>query len=143
MMENYKFSSLINKPAFKRFLKFSIVGGIIFIINTSLLWFVRQVLNVESFFSIWGIFVFVTTCHFLMSNFFAFKDSRMLYRKRIIRYVIYVALSTFIASMIVNAFLTHIANNILLATIVAAAIMMFINFNALNKFVFPKKEAHE
>jgi len=125
---------------FKRFFKFGIVGGTIFITNTSLIWVVRRVLGFESFLSIWGVFLIITVCHFLLNNYFVFRDSNALYKKRILRYIIFLFFSTLMNSLIVNSFLTYVIDNVLYATIVTTAVMFLLNFSVLNKYVFPKSK---
>jgi len=133
-------SAFIKSDDFKKFLRFSIVGGAIFILNTSLQWFVRRILQYESFLSIAIVFVFVALCHFLFNNFFAFKDSTALYKRRIIGYVLYLVVSTFLNSVLLYSFLTFIMDNVLIATASVTAVMMLVNFTILNKFVFKQSE---
>ena len=135
-----RLSAFLRGDLFKRLIRFGIVGGTIFIINTSLIWVVRRVFGFEGFFSIWSVFLIVTVCHFLLNNFFAFKDSNELFKKRIFRYIIFLFFSTLMNSLIVNSFLTYVMDNVLYATVVTTAIMLLINFTILNKFVFPKSK---
>ena len=138
MIQKSRLPAFFHGDLFKRFVRFGLVGGTIFIINTSLIWVVRRVLGFEGFLSIWGVFLIVTVCHFLLNNYFAFKDSNALYKKRILRYIIFLFFSTLMNSLIVNSFLTYVVDNVLYATVVTTAVMLLINFSVLNKFVFPK-----
>ena len=138
MIQKSGLSAFFHGDLFKRFARFVLVGGTIFIINTSLIWVVRRVLGFEGFFSIWGVFLVVTVCHFLLNNYFAFKDSNILCKRRIFRYIIFLLFSTLMNSLIVNSFLTYVIDNVLYATVVTTAVMLLINFSVLNKFVFPK-----
>jgi len=135
-----RISAFIHGDLFKRLFKFGIVGGTIFIINTSLIWFVRRILGFEGFLSIWSVFAIVAICHFLLNNYFAFNDTNELFKKRVLRYIIFLFLSTLMNSLIVNSFLTYVIDNVLYATIVTTAIMLLVNFTILNKFVFPKSK---
>ena len=135
-----RLSAFLRGDLFKRLFRFAIVGGTIFIINTSLIWFVRRVLGFEGFVSIWSVYLIVTVCHFLLNNYFAFKDSDTLFKKRILRYIIFLFISTLMNSLIVNTFLTYVMDNVLYATIVTTAVMLLVNFSILNKFVFPKSK---
>jgi len=133
-----RLSAFLRGDLFKRLIRFGLVGGTIFIINTSLIWFVRRVLGFEGFISIWSVFLIVAVCHFLFNNYFAFRDSNVLFKKRVLRYIIFLFVSTLMNSLIVNSFLTYVIDNVLYATVVTTAIMLLINFSILNKFVFPK-----
>ena len=143
MIQKSGLSAFFHADLFKRLIRFGLVGGTIFIINTSLIWVVRRVLGLEGFFSIWGVFLIVTVCHFLLSNYFAFKDSNALFKKRILRYIIFIFFSTLMNSLIVNSFLSYVIDNVLYATVVTTAIMLLINFFVLNNFVFTKSNEEE
>ena len=132
-----RLSAFLRGNLFKRLIRFGIVGGTIFIINTLLIWFVRRVLGLEGFLSIWSVFIIVAVCHFLFNNYFAFNDSNTLFKKRVLRYILFLFLSTLMNSFIVNSFLTYVIDNVLYATVVTTTIMLFFNFLVLNKFVFP------
>lgn len=130
----------IKSDGFKKFLRFSIVGGTTFIINTFLQWFVRRILLYENFTSIAIVFLFVALCHFLMNNFFAFKDSNALYKRRIIGYALFLVISTLLNSVLLYSFLTFVLDNVLIATTSVTAVMMLVNFTILNKLVFKQSE---
>jgi putative flippase GtrA len=134
-----RIDKLLSSKDMNKFIRFAFVGGTIFVLNTVLQWFVRRVLHLEDIFSIWGVFLLVTVCHFIMNNFFAFKDSNARYKKRISRYVVFVVCSTLANSLLMYSFLTYIADNVLAASVAITGTMMFVNFFILNKLVFYKK----
>ena len=132
--------NFIKSDGFKKFLRFSIVGGTTFILNTLLQWYVRRVLLYEDFIYIAIVFLLVSVCHFLLNNFFAFKDSNALYKRRIIGYILFLTVSTLLNSVFLYSFLTFILDNVLIATTSVTAVMMLINFTILNKLVFKQSE---
>jgi len=139
-MQKLRLSAFFRGDFLQRLIKFGFVGGTIFIINTTLIWVVRRGLGFEGFLSIWGVFLIITVCHFLLNNYFVFRDSNALYKKRILRYIIFLFFSTLMNSLIVNSFLTYVIDNVLYATIVTTAVMFLLNFSVLNKYVFPKSK---
>jgi len=140
-MLHTKLYAFLTGKEFKKFLRFAIVGGATYIINTSLQWFVRRILLFEGFFSIAVVFLFVSLCHFLLNNFFAFRDTDAIYKRRIFGYVFYLAVSTLLNALLLYAFLTYLLDNVPLATAAVTAVMMLINFTLLNRIVF--KESKE
>jgi len=116
-----------------------IVGGTIFILNTSMQWFIRRVLFLESFFAISIVFIISAICHFLLNNFFAFKDSNIIIKRKIIGYIIFLAISTLFNSILLFSFLTYIYDNVFIANVIVTSIMMLINFMILNKLIFIKQ----
>ena len=139
-MKRLRLPDFLKNEELKKFLRFSIVGGTSFVINTSLQWFVRRVLLYENYISIAVVFLIVSVCHFLLNNFFAFRDNNTQYKRKIIAYLLFLAGSTLLSSALLYIFLTYIYDNVLIGSATVTAVMMMVNYVILNKFVFKQSE---
>jgi len=140
IMKRLRLPDFLKNEELKKFLRFSIVGGTSFVINTSLQWFVRRVLLYENYISIAVVFLIVSVCHFLLNNFFAFRDNNTQYKRKIIAYLLFLAGSTLLSSALLYIFLTYIYDNVLIGSATVTAVMMMVNYVILNKFVFKQSE---
>ena len=127
-----------------KFIKFGIVGGTVFVVHTSMLWFLLRILQLDNIVAISGAYAIAVLCHFSLNNFFTFSDSDAQYKRRIAGYVIFVLTNYVLSTAIISTVLAYVADNVLFATVASTSVMMFFNFFVLNKFVFTRRDArHE
>jgi len=119
--------------------KFLLVGGTIFIINTITLWLLKRILLWDNLISAATAYLFALVFHFLLTNFFTFNDSNVIYKRRILGYLFTAACNYIINIIVVTCVLTYIIDNVLAATIASTAITMSFTFFMLNKIMYTKK----
>lgn len=123
-----------------KFVKYLFVGGTVFVIHTVMLWFFKRILKLENFVSSTIAYIIGVINHFLLNNFFTFKDSSTNYRRRIFGYIIVVGCTYIINSIIVNSFLSFVIDNVLLAVIASTSVTVLVGFFVLNKIVYVNLE---
>jgi putative flippase GtrA len=128
--------SLLQSSDLKKFIKYLFVGGTVFVIHTVTLWFFKRILHLENFLSSTIAYSIGTVSHFLLNNFFTFRDSGVNYKRRIIGYVIVVVCNYTINTIIVNSFLSFVIDNVLLAVIASTCATVLFGFFVLNKIVY-------
>jgi putative flippase GtrA len=131
-----KIKSLLQNSDSGKFIKYLFVGGTVFVIHTVTLWFFKRILHLENFISSTIAYAIGTISHFLLNNFFTFRESSVTYKRRIIGYVIVVVCNYTINSIIVNSFLSFVIDNVLLAVIASTSATVLFGFFVLNKIVY-------
>lgn len=131
---------LLRNANFRKFIKFLLVGGTVFIIHTLLLWLFLRVFHLSSFVSATVAYAISTTAHFLMNNFFTFRGSKSQYQRRILGYIAVVVCNYVINTVVVTITLAHVIDNVLVATVASTSITMLFTFIAFNRIVFSNRE---
>ena len=131
-------SKLLKIEIVRRFIKYGTVGGTVFVIHTSVLWFLLRILQMGNIIAITVAYVIALVCHFSMNNFFTFSESNALYRKRIVGYAMAVIAHYLLSTTIINTVLTFLVDNVLVATITSSSVSMIFFFFVLNRFVFTR-----
>ena len=132
--------SLFKCGDFRRIIKFLIVGSVIFVVHSSVLWLFKRIIYWDTFISASAAYIISAACHFLMNNFFTFTDSSAKYKKRITGYIFVLALNYIISTTIVSIVLIIAIDNVLVATIASTAATTLTSFIILNRLVFSCKE---
>ena len=136
-----KITELIKRGDLKRFLKFALVGGAVFIIHTAMLWFFKRVLLIPNLPSSIIAYLIGALCNFLLNNFFTFRDSDAVYKRRILGFAAVAATNFILNTIVVNVVLAYILDNVLLATVASTATTMCFSFFVLHKIVYKPKQS--
>ena len=135
-----KITELIGRGDLKRFLKFALVGGVVFLIHTAMLWFFKRVLLIPNLPSSIIAYLIGALCNFLLNNFFTFRDSDAAYKRRILGFAAVAASNFVLNTIVVNVVLTYVLDNVLLATVASTATTMCFSFFVLHKVVYRSKQ---
>ena len=135
-----KIAELIGRGGFKRFLKFLLVGGVVFAIHTAMLWFFKRILLISNIPSSIIAYLIGALCNFLLNNFFTFRDSDAVYKRRILGFTAVAATNFVLNTIVVNVVLTYVLDNVLLATVASTATTTCFSFFVLHKIVYKPKQ---
>ena len=134
-----KITELIRRGDLKRFLKFALVGGVVFLIHTAMLWFFKRILLISNLPSSIIAYMIGALSNFLLNNFFTFSDSDAVYKRRILGFIAVAASNFVLNTIVVNVVLTYVLDNVLLATVASTATTMCFSFFVLHKIVYRTK----
>jgi len=134
-----KITELIERGEIKRFLKFALVGGVVFVIHTAMLWFFKRVLLISNIPSSIIAYLIGAICNFLLNNFFTFRDSDAVYKRRILGFAAVAASNFVLNTIVVNVVLTCIVDNVVLSVVASTATTTCFSFFVLHKIVYKSK----
>ena len=134
-----KITELIERGEIKRFLKFALVGGVVFVIHTAMLWFFKRVLLISNIPSSIIAYLIGAICSFLLNNFFTFRDSDAVYKRRILGFAAVAASNFVLNTIVVNVVLTCIVDNVVLSVVASTATTTCFSFFVLHKIVYKSK----
>ena len=125
-----------------RFAKFIVVGGIVFCVHSSSIWFFLRVLSLGNILSLTFGYIIAAVAHFLLNNFITFGESDALYRRRISGYLMVLISNYFISTFIGTMVLEYIIDNVLITTIIITMFTTIYSFLILNFVVYKTKRSN-
>jgi putative flippase GtrA len=123
-----------------RFVQFLLIGGIVFVFSTGLLWLFKRKLYLGNGLSISLSYAGGAVVHFTLNNLFTFSLSKVGFRRKIIGYSITLVCNYFISLLVGNMVFKYVLNNVLLVNVASISVTTVFSYCILHKFVFFYKQ---
>lgn len=128
----------MNKNTITKIFKFTFVGGLVAVIDPSLLYLFHEKGSIELNTSITLAYFISVSMHFTLSNTYTFSNSKKRLNGKLVRYCIQVLICYILNLFIINLLLNLWLDQLIIAKFFAMSVCTVVSFFLMNYFVFPE-----